>query len=814
MWLAFAAALAPAAEVEAAPALRAQVNQKGDFALVGNSLEQEYRAGTPAPIVGTVGGCGLLGLGDGDTGGDCLWRSESPGAGEAQVNAGVNPGQARSTAVLSLPAGATVTHAYLYWSAHRAAGADTTATIERPGVASLAVSATDSWDTDIWYQSVADVTAFVQQQGAGAFRVSGVDMDDPRSLFSDETDYAGWYLVVFYESPTGTLRNLALFDGFDLVEPGAPQDVTLNGFLVPTAGFDGRLGVVTFESEESLTGDQLFFNGGAALSDAANPANNFFNSSRTYLGAPVTTVGDLPQLTGGAGSMSGMDMDVVDVTSRLSGGQSSATITANSTQDVYLLAAWVTSIATFEPDFSNSNKTATDLNGGTLEIGDTIEYTIVVQNSGNDASVNTSLEDAIPAGTTFVPGSIQVTAGANMGAKTDAVDADQGEFKDGKVTVRLGAGANGTTGGTLAIGESTTVTFRVTVNSGVMGTISNQAIIKASGLLGAPPKDTPTDGDSTTDGQQPTDTTVSGCTTDADCPPSAPVCDPTGACVECLSDGDCAVPTPACDPISHTCVECQDSGDCSPLEPICALPGGTCTCIPEAAETCGNGLDDDCNGSVDDGCTGDLDGDGLTDEEEGALGTDPTDADSDNDGALDGQEVSPGDDTDGDGTINALDPDSDGDGLFDGTELGFGCDDPDTTGPNCVPDADGGATTTKPDDADTDDGGVKDGDEDTNHDGAIDPGETDPNDGSDDVPTTNGSGGGAQGGGAQGGGAQGGGAQGGGAEGGAGGDDAGVFVQGGACNCSTPGNDASGGFAAAILAGAVALARRKRRTRR
>jgi hypothetical protein len=103
---------------------------------------------------------------------------------------------------------------------------------------------------------------------------------------------------------------------------------------------------------------------------------------------------------------------------------------------------------------------------------------------------------------------------------------------------------------------------------------------------------------------------------------------------------------------------------------------------------------------------------------------------------IDGQEPNPTvEDTDGDGKINALDPDSDGDGLFDGTELGFDCSNAatDAAAGNCVPDADGGATTTDPLDADTDGGSVNDGVEDANHNGAVDAGELDPNNGADDV---------------------------------------------------------------------------------
>jgi uncharacterized repeat protein (TIGR01451 family) len=124
----------------------------------------------------------------------------------------------------------------------------------------------------------------------------------------------------------------------------------------------------------------------------------------------------------------------------------------------------------------------------------------------------------------------------------------------------------------------------------------------------------------------------------------------------------------------------------------------------------------------------DRDGDGLTDAEEAVLHTDPDDADSDDDGVLDGYEHNYTDDTDGDGLVNPLDPDSDNDGLYDGTEDGITEPDADTdlAADNFVPDADP-STTTGPLDPDTDDGGVTDGAEDFDHDGEVDAGEGDPN---------------------------------------------------------------------------------------
>lgn len=130
----------------------------------------------------------------------------------------------------------------------------------------------------------------------------------------------------------------------------------------------------------------------------------------------------------------------------------------------------------------------------------------------------------------------------------------------------------------------------------------------------------------------------------------------------------------------------------------------------------------------------DTDADGLLDVDETTIyGTDPFDDDTDNDGLTDGNEVN----------NYSTDPllfDTDGDNLSDGLELGIGAPEgSDTDISVFVADGDFGATTTNPNDEDTDGGGVFDDDEDLNINGVFDAGETDPNNSADDVPlsTTN-----------------------------------------------------------------------------
>ena len=127
----------------------------------------------------------------------------------------------------------------------------------------------------------------------------------------------------------------------------------------------------------------------------------------------------------------------------------------------------------------------------------------------------------------------------------------------------------------------------------------------------------------------------------------------------------------------------------------------------------------------------DRDGDGLSDSVEEGWCTDPDDADTDDDGILDGDEDANqnGHFEPGLGETNPCEIDTDGDGLQDGTELGYTLDDvgPDTDLNVFQPDLDP-LTTTDPLNPDTDGDGHSDGWEDANHDGQVDGGEYDPDD--------------------------------------------------------------------------------------
>lgn len=96
--------------------------------------------------------------------------------------------------------------------------------------------------------------------------------------------------------------------------------------------------------------------------------------------------------------------------------------------------------------------TVADQFGGSNAVpGATITYQIVATTSGSGSLPNLAINDAIPAGTTYVPGSITL-GGTPL---TDAVDADGGRFASNSISVSLG---------TVAGGQTRTVTFQVTID--------------------------------------------------------------------------------------------------------------------------------------------------------------------------------------------------------------------------------------------------------------------------------------------------------------------------------------------------------------
>ena len=301
-----------------------------------------------------------------------------------------------STSDLALPAGATVLWAGLYWGGDSNNAARNQCKFGTPaaGYATQTATQTDV-STTTRYSCFKDVTTLVQAAGNGTYKVANV-----QSTPGSSDVYAGWSLVVVYKDPTQVNRNLVVEDGYALVD-GPTVNFTVSGFLTPLAGpVQTRMGVVAYEGDLGLTGDSFSLNG-AVLSDAANPATNFFNSTVSKFGANVTTRNP------NYGNQLGFDADLMNANGVLANGSTSAAIALTTNGDTYYPAVVTFATDLYAPVIEGTSffKSVTDLNGGAPRPGDVLEYAVRMQNTGQDGASNVVFRDTLASNLTYVPGS-------------------------------------------------------------------------------------------------------------------------------------------------------------------------------------------------------------------------------------------------------------------------------------------------------------------------------------------------------------------------------------------------------------------------
>jgi uncharacterized repeat protein (TIGR01451 family) len=435
---------------------RATFDEQGDIAAIGNVLITCQPGGTPD--------CAAVqnGTSTGNNNRTTQYVNIDPGAGFTNS----------SSANLNLPAGAQVLFAGLYWGGRADPASTTRGTIRfrAPGSGTYATITATTLDTITVagaattrpYEAFADVTTQVQAAGNGTYFVGELTASTGNDGLGF---YGGWGLVVIYRDTTQPFRRLTVFDGAANVSGTSPVAVTVTGLLTPATGaFTTRMGAVVWEGDQGITGDNFTLNG-TPLADGLNLATNFWNSSITRLGTRISTKNPdyVNQLA--------LDIDYVDASGILANSATTATLQFGTNGDTYFPHALFFAVDLFVPDLVSSlSKTTTDLNGAPAALGETLEYTVSFNNSGQDGASRVVVTDPIPAGTTYVPGSLQIVtnaSGAPTGPMTDAAGDDQAEFLTGpnRVVFRLGQGATTLDGGIVPPAQGASMRFRVTVDN-------------------------------------------------------------------------------------------------------------------------------------------------------------------------------------------------------------------------------------------------------------------------------------------------------------------------------------------------------------
>jgi uncharacterized repeat protein (TIGR01451 family) len=398
---------------------------------------------------------------------------------------------------LALPQCSEITWAGLYW------GASSVSTMANYGsrfsvrlkvnngaYQTLTAPAADQKDYAATYTGFINITTIAKAAGINA-RFTVADLITDVGVMNK---YGGWTIVVVYKNDLQPMRNLTVFNGLANVTGAAPTvDIPISGFLTPLSGpvtFD--LGVMAYDGDRSSVGDSLKFNGAGSfvtVSDAIHPANDIFNSTLSY--NAVLTSYRVPSYNNTLGYDANIFVPNNTAKNYIGNSATSATVRVTTGGETILASVVTSAIDIYEPDLRAAVK-VTDLNAGSVQPGDTLEYTIICKNIGSDPSVNTFVTDTMEGNAHFVPGSINIIYGPNMGSKTDAATDDQGEYQAaGKtIKVRIGTGANATTGGTVLNSpsgiDSTVITFRVTTTTDCIylqcdNVIDNRAYIFGTG---------------------------------------------------------------------------------------------------------------------------------------------------------------------------------------------------------------------------------------------------------------------------------------------------------------------------------------------
>lgn len=296
-----------------------------------------------------------------------------------------------SSARLDLPSSSSIRWAKLYWQGYLVGENDATkgssksVKLYQPNGS---VTTIDSGRSDYdynwiyftadryYYQGSADVTDLVQTAGEGNYTVANIVSELGTPIGGS---YGSWALVIVYEDPNDSFKNVTVFDGYQGIvtagdqttaasyaaanacstETGARNTMTipLTGFLTPKSGaVTSSLSIFAGEGDKGATGDHMSLTDSSGMahyvSNGLNPWDDIFNSTITYNSATVTNITSPVSITPWYSANSlGSDIDTFDVSTIIGNNQSSTNVTLDTNGDGYMPGVFVFSTELYVPRF-------------------------------------------------------------------------------------------------------------------------------------------------------------------------------------------------------------------------------------------------------------------------------------------------------------------------------------------------------------------------------------------------------------------------------------------------------------------------------
>lgn len=330
------------------------------------------------------------------------------------------------------------------------------------------------------YQGVADVTSQIKTSidSVGATTIDSTGYNEPQwvaDVYSPvpKNDFGAWSLVIVYKDPSAKLRDISVYDGFQVVNRNNNYvPTTLSGFLTPSFGaVDSKFLVFAGEGDIGLAD---------SVSMTDNNGNdqplgsNIFRSSEDIDGVNITNRNPSCQNT------IGVDIRTFSVGTNgtipiIGNSQTSTTISLRSGDDEYFPGVFAFSTELYQPavcyeeqvlykgaPISTTNKPYVD---------DNVTIEVTVTNKDYEPAKGVSIEKAFDKGSgySYIPQSMNIAPIPGTTYydtnRTDAVDSDNASFSIDTNTSKyfLGTGATSTVGGTLYFSNVTKFKYNATI---------------------------------------------------------------------------------------------------------------------------------------------------------------------------------------------------------------------------------------------------------------------------------------------------------------------------------------------------------------
>ncbi|MEX5744756.1 DUF6701 domain-containing protein [Massilia sp. X63] len=304
-------------------------------------------------------------------------QSKSGGAKACDLASGAQAG-------LSLPSGATVVSAQLYWAG--TGSLDPEVSLNNVTVTAAAERRyTSSIDGLSYFTAAADVTALVQGKTTfsfGGLNVSTADIYCAKQQ-KDNAMVAGFALVVVYSHASERYRTVNVYEGLQAIK-NASVTVSMPDYTPPAANAgSGRFGYIVWEGDRTgqQKGDYVSFAGTVLSSEPFVHKDNAFNSKSSV---------NADENSGG------IDFDIVDVAAPpASAANAKAVFTT--TSDRVLLGVAVSALPSKPADLAIKKTQA-----GEFKVGSEITYTLSVSNEGARADSQVKVTDSLPAALAYV----------------------------------------------------------------------------------------------------------------------------------------------------------------------------------------------------------------------------------------------------------------------------------------------------------------------------------------------------------------------------------------------------------------------------